>query len=115
MTQNRTFDHFNYASISTYNPTFNNRSSPVHPLIKQNQTFFPPIQTSPNTSQNKMPKPLKSTATTTGEAQPRWPAIKLKKGLILESVLEDQIYVIDVSSPPPFLSNLPYPFTKERT
>ena len=57
-----------------------------------------------------MPKPLKSTATTTGEAQPRWPAIKLKKGLILESVLEDQIYVIDVSPPPafPFIPSLPF-------
>jgi len=55
-----------------------------------------------------MPKPPKVAATTIApvrEAQPKWPAIKPKKGLTLESILEDQIYIIDVSSPfRPFLS-----------
>jgi len=49
-----------------------------------------------------MPKPPKVAATTIApvrEAQPKWPAIKPKKGLTLESILEDQIYIIDVSSP----------------
>jgi hypothetical protein len=51
-----------------------------------------------------MPKPVKATkpaAQTNPPAQKeqpiKWPQLRPKKGLTLESILDDQIYIIDVS------------------
>jgi hypothetical protein len=53
----------------------------------------------------KMPKPVKATkpaaqtapAATQKEQPIKWPPLRPKKGLTLESILDDQIYIIDVS------------------
>ena len=52
-----------------------------------------------------MPKPVKATkpaaqtapAATQKEQPIKWPPLRPKKGLTLETILDDQIYIIDVS------------------
>lgn len=55
-------------------------------------------------------QPAQPSSNGSSDPLPKWPLIKPKKGLVVESVMDDQIYVIDVSWQ---VNNVQYPIRVE--